>query len=181
MIGGFTSRQRPRWWTVGGFVLCGAALLSFGVLRGHTDERKTFFVFHAAIIGIALTGLINSNQVAITIASQHYEAALEAAKREGTELGGVFSLLTPGMMLSGVTTSWSAGVLVGPAYSSLIAYTEDEGWEIFCRSLGGLCLVAAASSSLLWRRWQLAWLSSRRLDEIRGLYVFYDVMADTMS
>jgi MFS family permease len=153
IIGGLTSRQGPRWWTVGGFVLCGAALLSFGSVRGHTDESKTSFVIHAAVIGIALAALINSNQVAITIASQRYEAALEAAEREGAELGLVSSLLTPGRMLSGVTTSWSAGVLVGPAYSSLIAYTEDEGWETLCRGLGGLCLVAAVGSVFLWRKW----------------------------
>ena len=56
-------------------------------------------------------------------------------------------------MLSGVTTSWAAGILLGPAYSSLISYTEDEGWAIFCNGLGGLCLAAALGSLFLWRQW----------------------------
>jgi hypothetical protein len=56
-------------------------------------------------------------------------------------------------MLSGVTTSWAAGILLGPAYSNLMAYTEDAGWQVFCRGLGGLCVVAAVASLFLWRTW----------------------------
>jgi hypothetical protein len=153
IIGGFTSRQGPRWWTVGGFAVCGTALISFGAVKGQSEETKILFLIHLAVIGIALAGLINSNQVAVTIASQRYGSALGAAKSQGVELGRMLSLVTPGTMLSGITASWLAGILVGPAYSSLITYTEDEGWEIFCRGLGGVCLIAAVGSVFLWRKW----------------------------
>jgi hypothetical protein len=153
MVGRFTSRQGPRWWSTGAFAICGASMISFGSVTGHSEKSKTLFVAHSAVVGVALAVLVNSNQVAISVASQRYMLARTHAKDKGENLGRILSSLSPSMMLSGVTTSWAAGILLGPAYSSLLPYTEDAGWEIFCRGLGGLCLVAALGSTFLWRKW----------------------------
>jgi MFS family permease len=153
VVGRFTSRQGPRWWSTGAFAICGAAMISFASVAGHSQKSKTLFVIHSTVVGIALAVLVNSNQVAISVASQRFGYATTRAKDRNENLGRVLSWLSPGMMLSGVTTSWAAGILLGPAYSSLITYTEDAGWAIFCRGLGGLCLVAAIGSSFLWRDW----------------------------
>ena len=153
VVGRFTSRHGPRWWSTGAFAICGAAMISFGRVAGHSEKSKTLFVVHSAVVGVALAVLVNSNQVAISVASQRYRLARIHAKDRDENLGHILSWLSPSMILSGVTTSWAAGILLGPAYSSLIAYTEDAGWAIFCRGLGGLCLVAALGSSFLWRKW----------------------------
>lgn len=153
VIGRFTSRHGPRWWSTGAFVICGAAMITFGGVAGHSQRSKTLFVIHSTIVGIALAVLINSNQVAMAVASQRFGSATKHAKDRNENLGRILSWLSPSIMLSGVTTSWAAGILLGPAYSSLIVYTEDAGWAIFCRGLGGLCFVAALGSSFLWRKW----------------------------
>jgi len=153
VVGRFTSRQGPRWWSTGAFAICGAAMISFGSVAGHSEKSKTLFIAHSAVVGVALAVLVNSNQVAISVASQRYGRARTQAKDSDENLGRMLSWLSPGMMLSGVTTSWSAGILLGQVYSSLVAYTEDAGWAIFCQGLGGLCLVAALGSSFLWRKW----------------------------
>lgn len=153
VIGRFTSRYGPRWWSVGAFTVCGAAMISFGNVSGDSHRSKVFFVIHAAVVGVALAVLVNSNQVAVSVASQRYVMVVNRSKNNGESLGGVLSWLSPGKMLSGVTTSWSAGILLGPGYSSLINYTKDEGWAMFCRGLGGACLVAALASLFLWRKW----------------------------
>ena len=128
-------------------------MISFASVSGHSQKSKTLFAIHSAVVGIALAVLVNSNQVAISVASQRFGAATARAKDRNESLGRILSLLSPSMMLSGVATSWAAGILLGPAYSSLMAYTEDAGWAMFCRGLGGLCLVAALGSLLLWREW----------------------------
>lgn len=153
VVGRFTSRHGPRWWSTAAFAICGAAMISFGSVAGHSEKSKTIFVVHLAVVGVALAVLVNSNQVAISVASQRYRLARAHAKDRDEDLGRILSWLSPSMILSGVTTSWAAGILLGPAYSSLMAYTEDAGWAIFCRGLGGLCLVAALGSSFLWRKW----------------------------
>jgi hypothetical protein len=153
LIGRITARQGPRWWSVGGFVVCGAALISFGRATGHSDTSQTFFMIHLLAVGVALAVLINSNQVAISVASQRYGAAQARMTAKEEDLGPVLSWITASIMLSGVTTSWAAGILLGPAYSSLMVYVEDEGWQIFCSGLGALCFAAAVGSSFLWRVW----------------------------
>lgn len=153
VIGKFTARQGPRWWSVGGFAVCGAALVSFGRVTGHSDTSHTFFVVHLAAVGVALAVLVNSNQVAISVASQKYGLAKTRATATCEDLGLMLSWISASTMLSGVTTSWAAGNLLGPAYSSLIDYVEDEGWRTFCSGLGGMCFVAAVGSLFLWRVW----------------------------
>ena len=128
-------------------------MISFASVAGHSQKSEILFVLHSAVVGIALAVLVNSNQVAISVASQRFGVATTRAKDRNENLGRILSWLTPSMMLSGVATSWAAGILLGPAYSSLMPYTEDAGWAIFCCGLGGLCLVAALGSLFLWREW----------------------------
>lgn len=151
MIRSLTSRHGPRWWSTGAFAVSGVATISFGCVAGDSSESKALFVVHSAVVGIALAVLINSNQVAVSVASQRYGPALARATERGEKMGLLLSWISPGTMLSGLTFSWAVGILLGPAYSSLIAYTEDVGWAIFCNGLGGMCLVAAVASSFLCR------------------------------
>lgn len=128
-------------------------MVNWGTLVGGSQRSQIIFTIHAAVVGIALAVLVNANQVAISVASQRYGHAVASAKENGHDLGTVLRWLTPGKMLSGVTASWSAGILLGPGYSTLMEFTEDEGWAYFCRGLGGFCLVAALGSLILWRKW----------------------------
>lgn len=128
-------------------------MISFGSLVGGSQQSQILFVIHSAIVGVALAVLVNANQVAISVASQRYGYAKARAESSGETLGVILGWLGPGKMLSGVTTSWSAGILLGPAYSSLLDFTEDEGWAYFCHGLGGLCILAALGGSMLWRKW----------------------------
>ena len=153
VVGTLTSRQGPRWWSTGAFTICGAALISFGNVAGQSNESRALFIVHSIVVGISLAVLVNSNQVAISVAAQRYGLARTRANVKDENLGRILSWLSPSTMLSGVTTSWAAGILLGPAYSSLMPYTEDAGWTIFCRGLGGLCVIAALGSSFLWREW----------------------------
>jgi hypothetical protein len=153
VVGELTSRQGPRWWSTCTFAICGAAFISFGNVAGNSEESKTLFIIHSVVIGISLAILVNSNQVAISVAAQRYGLARTRAEEKDEDLGPILSRISPSTMLSGVTTSWAAGILLGPAYSNLMAYTEDAGWQVFCRGLGGLCIVAAVASSFLWRTW----------------------------
>ncbi|KAF2430773.1 MFS general substrate transporter [Tothia fuscella] len=153
IVGKLTSRQGPRWWSTGAFAICGAAMLSFGSVTGNSNKSQILFIVHSTLVGIALAILVNANQVAMSVASQRYGLAKTQAQDQEEDLGRILSWLSPSTMLSGVTTSWAAGILLGPAYSSLMAYTEDVGWAIFCRGLGGVCLIASLASSFLWRKW----------------------------
>jgi hypothetical protein len=128
-------------------------MFSFGTLAGDSQRTKNLFVVHSVVVGMALAVLINSNQVAVSVASQRYEPALTRAKDRNEKFGRIMSWLSASVMLSGLTFSWAVGTLIGPAYSSLIEYTTDAGWAIFCHGLGGLCLVAALANTLLWREW----------------------------
>jgi hypothetical protein len=153
MVGKYASRFGPRWWSVGSFAICGAAMISFARLTGGSQQSQILFVIHAAVIGIAVAVLTNVNQIALSVAAQRYGDAIIRAERSGEALDSALRWLSPGKMLSGVTTSWSAGLLLGPGYSSSLGITEDEGWAFFCHGLGGLCLVAALGSIFLWRDW----------------------------
>lgn len=128
-------------------------MISFANVVGSSQKSHILFVVHSAVVGIALAALVNSNQVAISVAAQRFGNATTHAKDADEELGPVLSWLSPNTMLSGVTTSWAAGILLGPAYSSVIPYTKDAGWAVFCYGLGGVCLAAALASSFLWRNW----------------------------
>lgn len=128
-------------------------MISFGCVAGESSQSKALFVIHSVVIGVALAVLIGANSVAMSVLSQRYGSALTHAAERNEKLGKVLSWISPSVMLSGLTFSWAVGILLGPAYSSLIAYTEDAGWTIFCNGLGGMCLVAAVASSFLWRDW----------------------------
>jgi hypothetical protein len=128
-------------------------MIGLGSLTGDSQQSKILFVIHSGVVGVALAVLVNANQVAISVASQRYGYATTCANDSDEKLGGVLSWLSPGKMLSGVITSWSVGILLGPGYSSLIDYTTDEGWALFCYGLGGLCLLAGLGGLFLWRKW----------------------------
>lgn len=128
-------------------------MISFGFVAGDSSESKTLFVVHSTMVGMALAVLINSTQIAVSLASQRYGPALSRAADRNEKLSPLLSWIGPGTMLSGLTFSWAVGILIGPVYTSLIEYTEDAGWAIFCHGLGGLCLVAALGNSFLWRDW----------------------------
>lgn len=153
IIGKYTSRVGPRWWSVCAFSLCGSAMFSFGQLAGGSHKSQVLFVVHASVVGIALAVLVNANQVAISVASQRYGKVMELSEKRGHKVTGLLGKLSPGKMLSGVTTSWSAGTLLGPVYTSLLDFTDDAGWRVFCYGLGGVTLAAALGSAFIWRRW----------------------------
>ncbi|PVH91801.1 hypothetical protein DM02DRAFT_663583 [Periconia macrospinosa] len=153
VIGGLTSSQGPRWWSTAGFIICGGTLFRFGQMTGSSDNSQMTFVIHLIVVGLCLAVLINANQVAISVASQRYGFARTQVVANGEELGLLLSMISPSTMLSGVTSSWAAGSLLGPAFSSLVPYTEDAGWQRLCQGLGGLCLIAAAVNVFLWRKW----------------------------
>ena len=128
-------------------------MISFGFVAGDLSQSKTLFVVHSILMGVALAVLISSTQTTVSLASQRYGPALDRVADRNEKLSPLLSWIGPGTMLSGLTFSWAVGVLFGPVYTSMIEYTEDAGWKIFCHGLGGLCLVAAAGSSFLWREW----------------------------
>lgn len=128
-------------------------MITFASVAGDSQKSQILFLVHCTVIGIALAVLVNANQVAISVASHRFDIAKTRSKDKNEVLGRVLSWLGPSMMLSGITTSWAAGILLGSAYTSLMPYTEDAGWAIFCYGLGGLCLVAALGNAFLWRKW----------------------------
>jgi MFS family permease len=145
IVGRFASRYGPRWWNFEAFAICGAAMVSFGNLASQSQKDGILFVTYLAVLGIALAVLVAANNIAISVAS----LVRTQAQEDNVDLGSVLSRLSPGVMLSGLTTAWAAGMLLGPGYSSLISYTEDVGRSIFCCSIGGICFVASLGSMFL--------------------------------
>lgn len=153
VIGKYTSRHGPRWWNVGAFVLCGLLLLSFGELSGDTPPTQVLFVANAVLLGVCFAVVINANQVAISVAARRFELLSAQLKDNGQKPGRILSLVTPGNMLGGLTAAWSAGMLLGPAYTSAVDYTHEAGWALLCRGLGGLSIAAGIGSWFVWKKW----------------------------
>lgn len=63
-------------------------MISFGRVAGRSETSKILFVVHSAVVGVALAVLVNSNQVAISVASQRYMLASTHAKERDESLGG---------------------------------------------------------------------------------------------
>jgi hypothetical protein len=153
IVGKYTTRHGPRWWSAGAFTSCGCLMISFGNLVGGSQEIQVLFVVHACLIGVCFAIAVNAHQIAISVAAQRYEKATIRAREDGQKLGWVLQWLTPDYMLTGLTTSWSAAMLLGPICTNSMDYTQYDGWACLCRGLGGLCLVAGVASCFVWRKW----------------------------
>lgn len=91
IVGELTSRQGPRWWSTCAFAICGAAFISFGNVVGPSGESQTLFIVHSVVIGVSLAILVNSNQVAISVAAQGYGFARTRAEDKDEDLGQILS------------------------------------------------------------------------------------------
>lgn len=126
-------------------VICSAALVGLGYLHSSTDAAKVLFVAVLALVGLCIAIATSASTTGILILAKRLDTAFpaEAARPWPTE----------GMMMTGMSTSWALGLLLGPACASLFEFTDVNGWAHLCFALAGLSAAALICSIITWKTW----------------------------
>lgn len=149
----YAAQYGPRWMSVSACITCGALLVSLGELTHGDLTTRVLFVVHVTLIGVCIAIATNSHSIAVSVAAKKAEKLRAWAQSNEQELGWGLDWLTPGIMVSGLSTGWSLGLLLGPASANFIHDGSDETWACLCRFWGGLCVLMGLGSWFTWKAW----------------------------
>ncbi|KAF3903567.1 hypothetical protein AA313_de0202553 [Arthrobotrys entomopaga] len=159
VLGPFIGRYATvRWWNTIASFSCAILLFSLGNLTGKSTPIQILFVVHLFLLGLCITFLNNIHGAAVSIAAQRID---EKRKRlaevdkdgEGLKTWG-WKFATMSMILSGLSTAWSLGMVLGPVGEHIVDYIDNTGWMMLCwiwAALSLLCLTAGRETWSIWR------------------------------
>lgn len=116
---------------------------------------KALFVVHITLtlIGMCVTIVTNSHATAISTTAKKVDSMRCQARENCRDLGRVPKWFTMGLILSGLSTAWSLGMVMGPAFANKMHFSNQDSWSRFCSCLGGLCVLSGVASWYSWRDW----------------------------
>lgn len=154
LVGKYTTLHGPRWFSTIASLACGVFMVTLGFLTGDDPTTQFLFVVNIGFIGLCISLGTTTQTTAISAAAQRAEALRSRIRASGVELSWELRLLTPGMMLSGLSTAWALGLFLGPACGSIFHFSTNEEWMHLCCFLGVLCVVTGVYCSFTWKRWR---------------------------
>ena len=125
--------------------ICCAALVCLGYFNNDSNAVKILFVGVLALVGLCIAVATAANTAGILILVKKLEAAFPSQS--------IRPWPTEGMMMTGTSTSWALGLLLGPACASLFEFTDASGWAHLCFALAGMNAAAFICSIITWKTW----------------------------
>ncbi|RFU81903.1 hypothetical protein TARUN_283 [Trichoderma arundinaceum] len=153
-VGKSTTLHGPRWFSTIASLACGVFMITLGFLTSDDPKTQALFVVNIGLIGLCISLGTTTQTTAISAAAQRAEILRNRIRASGIELSWELRLLTPGMMLSGLSTAWALGLFLGPACGSIFHFSTNQEWMHLCCFLGTICLVTGVYCSLTWKTWR---------------------------
>lgn len=154
LVGKYTTLNGPRWFSSLASLACGVFMVTLGCLTGDDPTTQILFVINIGLIGLCISLGTTTQTTAISAAAQRAEALRARIRSSGVELSWQLRILTPGMMLSGLSTAWALGLFLGPACGSIFHFNTNQEWLHLCCFLGILCVVTGFYCSSTWKKWR---------------------------
>ncbi|KAK6542730.1 hypothetical protein TWF694_006672 [Orbilia ellipsospora] len=148
LIGRYATANKPHLWSNG--ALFGGAILLFSLsnLTGKSNLTQTLFVVNLFLIGLCINIVTNIHGAAISVAAQKIDELrkkVDEVDKDGETLKTWgWKFVTMGMILSGLSTAWSLGMVLGPVCAHIVEYTRSEGWMMLCWFWGILNVLCVA-------------------------------------
>ncbi|KAL7782672.1 major facilitator superfamily domain-containing protein [Trichoderma ceciliae] len=153
-VGKYTTLHGPRWFSTIASLACGVFMITLGFLTGDDTTTQILFVINVGFIGLWISIGTTTQTTAISAAALRAESLKTRIRASGVEPSWGLRMLTPGMMLSGLSTAWALGLFLGPACGSIFHFSTNQEWMRLCCFLGMICLVTGGYCSLTWRKWR---------------------------
>lgn len=154
LVGKYTTLNGPRWFSTIASLACGVFMVTLGFLTGDDPTTQILFVVNIGFIGLCISLGTTTQTTAISAAAQRAEALRSRIRGSGIELSWELKMLTPGMMLSGLSTAWALGLFLGPACGSFFHFSTNQEWLHLCSFLGVLCVITGIYCSFTWKKWR---------------------------
>lgn len=129
-------------------------MVTLGFLTGDDTTTRVLFVVNVGLIGLCISLATTTQTTAISAAAQRLEALRSRIRARGVELSWELKMLTPGMMLSGLSTAWALGLFLGPASGHIFHFSTDQEWMHLCWFLGLLSVMTGVYCCFTWTRWR---------------------------
>ncbi|PTB75495.1 MFS general substrate transporter [Trichoderma longibrachiatum ATCC 18648] len=154
LVGKLTTLYGPRWFSTISALSCGVFMVTLGFLTGDDTTTRLLFVVNIGLVGLCISLATTTQTTAISAAAQRTEALRSRIRAGGVELSWGLKVLTPGMMLSGLSTAWALGLFLGPACGHVFHFSTNQEWKHLCWFLGMLSLLTGIYCSCTWTRWR---------------------------
>lgn len=126
LVGKYTTLNGPRWFSSLASLACGIFMVTLGCLTGDDPTTQILFVINIGLIGLCISFGTTTQTTAISAAAQRAETLRAHIRSSGVELNWKLRMLTPGMMLSGLSTAWALGLFLGPACGSIFHFSTNQ-------------------------------------------------------
>lgn len=153
-VGKGTTSHGPRWFSTIALLACGVFMITLGFLTGDDAITQVLFVTNVGFVGLCISFATTTQTTAISAAVQRAEILRSRIRASGVELNWGLRMLTPGMMLSGLSTAWALGLFLGPACGSIFHFSTNQEWMHLCCFLGVMSVVAGIYCSFTWKKWR---------------------------
>lgn len=154
LVGKYTTLNGPRWFSSLASLACGVFMVTLGCLTGDDPTTQTLFVLNIGLIGLCISLGTTTQTTAISAAAQRAEVLRARIRSSGVEISWKLRMLTPGMMLSGLSTAWALGLFLGPACGSIFHFSTNQEWLHLCCFLGMICVGTGFYCSSTWKKWR---------------------------
>ncbi|PTB66116.1 MFS general substrate transporter [Trichoderma citrinoviride] len=154
LVGRYTTLYGPRWFSTVSALACGVFMVTLGFLTGDDTTTRILFVVNVGSIGLCISLATTTQTTAISAAAQRLETLRSRIRASGAELSWELKVLTPGMMLSGLSTAWALGLFLGPACGNIFHFSTNQEWMHLCCFLGMLSVLSGVYCSFTWTRWR---------------------------
>ncbi|KAL6867167.1 MFS general substrate transporter [Trichoderma novae-zelandiae] len=154
LVGKYTTLYGPRWFSTISALACGVFMVTLGFLTGDDTTTRVLFVVNIGLVGLCISFATTTQTTAISAAAQRVEALRSRVRASGVELSWGLKMLTPGMMLSGLSTAWALGLFLGPACGNISHFNTNQEWMHLCCFLGMLSVLTGVYCSFTWTTWR---------------------------
>ncbi|CEJ94619.1 hypothetical protein VHEMI10138 [[Torrubiella] hemipterigena] len=147
----------PGFISVSTCIICSSVVACLGYLTQDTLYTKVAFAVLLSVVGVCLTMTTAVNTTGILILVKKLEdGSMQSTSHvndENSKTSPPRPWPTEGMIMTGLSTSWALGLILGPACAGLIEFIDVRGWAGLCWALAGISVVAFVCSIMTWKKW----------------------------
>ncbi|KAF2755566.1 MFS general substrate transporter [Pseudovirgaria hyperparasitica] len=143
LVGHFTTKYGPRWFTVVLFGVSAIGLVGLGLFTQPSTVVKVFFVITVAVVGICMSSLTTIQSIAFSVAAKRREMEMKRAGKSSST----------GADFGGFSMAWTTGMFIGPLAAEL--FVDHVNWLAYCLFLAGLCAISGVIMSFTWKEWEI--------------------------
>lgn len=139
-------------------IICSSVVACLGYLTQDTLYTKVAFAVLLSMVGVclALTTVANTTGILILAKQLGEDGSVQSASHvndDNSKARSPHPWPTEGMIMTGLSTSWALGLILGPACAGLFEFVDARGWAGLCLALAGVSVVASVCSLVTWKKW----------------------------